>query len=153
MKSFDSNLPRLLAASAFALICFCVGYLTPHPFVALGQAPHPTASFIDDVPGGGHLSHGIATVTHAAVTQPAMLTAGKSGWACAKQKKCEVIFEFRTTVQGAKPPMAFACPSSSNCFAFAGGGFTYSKEDPYTGQPGQTFNNVQISGMFQLQPK
>ncbi len=153
MKSFDSNLPRLLAASAFALTCFCVGYLTPHPIAALGQAPHPTASFIDDVPGGGHLSHGIATVTDAAVTQSAMMTASKSGWACAKQNKCEVIFEFRSTPQGSSAPKAFKCPSSKNCFAFAGGGFTYSKENPYTGAPGQTYNNVQIAGMFQLQAK
>jgi len=79
MKSSDTRLPRLLTASAFALLCFCVGYLAPHQRAALAQTPHPMSSvWDDDVPGGGHANGG-ALVTNAMGTQTHCLRPVKAG--------------------------------------------------------------------------
>ena len=149
MKLSDTKLPRLLTASAFALLCFCLGYLAPHQRAALAQTPYPTSSIgYDDVPGGGH-GNGGAIVTNAMATQSALLTASKSGWACAKSSHCAVSLDFRTARKTGAAPKPFTCPILTNCFSFTGNGFTYVKENP-SGQPIETVSGVQIAGMFQL---
>jgi hypothetical protein len=152
MKSSRPNLTQLLTVSTIALLCFCAGYLMPHSSAALAQSPHPTPSFIDDVPGGGH-GGGTALVTFATADRSRLLTASKSGWLCSKSDHCMVTFAFRTSRQGDPKPRPFTC-SMVNCFAFeyTEPGYTYSTVDPYSGNDRETVKNVQITGMFQLQP-
>ena len=152
MKSSDSRLPRLMIASAFALLCFCVGYLTPHRPAALAQTSYPSPSGrVDDVPGGGD-AFGNAIVTDATVTTSTMPTPGKSGWACEKSDRCAVRIAFRTTLKGDTPPKPFNCQLSASCFTFTGSGFNYYKEDPHTGYSTEAVTNIQIAGTLQLQP-
>jgi hypothetical protein len=153
MKAISWNLPRLLTALAFALLCFCVGYLTPHRHAALAQSPEPRAS-VDDVPGGGH-GHGVAFVTGTVATKSAMLIAQQGGWACAKSNQnhhCNVSFRFRVTPQGSAAPKPYVCPREPTCFSFMSSDFQYQREDPSTGDVTETHDHVQITGMFQLEP-
>ena len=149
MKSTGWNSARLLSASAFALLCFGVGYLSPHHSIAFAQTPRPSSS-MDDVPGGGG-GHGGGFVTNATTTQLGMLTAKKSGWTCAKGNHCLVSFTFRVSPHGSATPKPFTCPQGSvSCLTFTGTNYDYHTEDPYTGNPVETVHNVQIAGMFQL---
>ena len=118
MGSHDSRLRKLLPASAFALLAFCVGYFTPHNSAALAQAPLPGPSVIDDVPGGGH-ANGKALVTNATVTASSIQIASKSGWACAKSNHCAVTFAFRMAPGGAPTQNRSSAPARPTAFRLA----------------------------------
>jgi hypothetical protein len=158
MKVSEWKLLRVLVLSAFALLCFGVGYLAPHRSEALAQSPGPQPT-VDDVPGGGG-GHGHAMVKAATATQSALTNAHTSGWPCAKDKQCKVTFRIRMTPSGSASPLPFDCKDKNgndleNCFAFIAtqkAGFEFHHEYPRNDQTTEEIQNVNIAGMFQLQP-
>jgi hypothetical protein len=147
MKSSNSNAGRLLLGSLFALACFGVGYLAPHPRVAIAQTPNPTPS-LDNVPGGIG-GHGHALITNAAAMQ---VSGTRAGWPCATHQKCTMDFQFRMTAANSSTPTPFSCKGQhKNCLSFTGQDFMIQDQDRTGTHPSAgTYEDVNIAGRIQL---
>ena len=130
----------------------------PHSPPPASLAPKPSPPSGDDVPGGGG-GAGAAMVYEAMLTSTTSYSIKKNLWACAKSSRCNVTFEFRITPQGGHAPASLSCPQPphprANCFRFASqqSGFSYQPEDQYGNPTEAAFQNVQLTGMLQLDPK
>lgn len=151
MKSNSSNVPRVLFAGLFALVCFTLGYLAPHSQEAFAQTPAPASSVpFDNVPGGVG-GHGHALITNASTRSIAGTTVG--AWPCVQHDTCKLDFEFQfQPPPGAPAP--YTCPSGlrNHCITFTGKNFLVDSQDR-SGKhhpDGGPYTKANVAGIIQL---
>jgi len=115
MKANRLKGTRIVVASLFALVCFGVGYITPHRQVALAQASSPHRIMGDSVPGG---FHALGQVTLSTAQAPN----GVTNWSpCAVVGgTCTVEVYFLTAPTASPTPQPSPCPSGDSCIQFTG---------------------------------